>query len=127
MLVPSALIPFVTQIATATLGSLCGAFLGYKLGVRSHVMQRRHDFIVDQLRDFYSPMLSFAADIEFEVGSCADWHDPSYFDNGRFLAKVWPLYRGMLTHFSTHAWLASPPTRAFSRIYWAPSTTWIIR
>jgi hypothetical protein len=99
------------QILATMIGGGFGSLIGYKLAIRSHIVEKRHDFIIEQLRDFYTPMLALHAQIVAKTERCFDVRNDNYLDPDIFHADVWPLYRQLATHFSTNLWLASPDTR----------------
>lgn len=101
-------------LATSGIGTVIGAFIGYRLAISAHVREKRHDFLVEQLRDFYAPMLALRDDISTTTDSCWDIRN-DYFDAEYFYKQVWPLYRKLASTFSEKLWLASPATRAFHR------------
>lgn len=100
------------DFALHTAGILLGAWIGYRLAISAHVREKRHDFIVEQLRDFYSPMLTLRAEISSATVRCLDLRN-DYFDPDQFFKTTWPLYRKMAALFSERLWLASPSTRGF--------------
>jgi hypothetical protein len=100
------------QLATSGVGTVVGAFLGYRLALSAHVREKRHDFIVEQLRDFYAPMLSLRDEISTTTNQCWDLRH-NFFDPDYFYKNVCPLYRKLASIFSEKLWLASPATRRF--------------
>jgi hypothetical protein len=106
--------PWVSQLLLSLVGTavggVIGSFTGYKLAIRSHRAQKRHEFIVEQLRDFYTPMIALRSEIKFNTDECIDIMN-NYLSPDCFFKVVWPLYRKLATHFTTHLWLASPDTR----------------
>ena len=105
--------PWLIQIVTVVGGSLAGSFVGYKLGRQSHIFEKRHDFLLDQLKGFYSPMLGLRADITLQTFLRSDPHQPGSVDLEDFTRVIWPLYRNFASHFTANLWLASPDTREF--------------
>ena len=102
------------QLVTSGIGTVIGAFLGYRLAISAHVREKRHDFIIEQLRDFYAPMLALRDDISRLTDACWDIRN-NHFDPNYFYDHVWPLYQKLSSMFSEKLWLASPSTRRFHR------------
>ena len=100
----------VLQVATSGIGTVIGAFLGYRLAISAHVREKRHDFIIEQLRDFYTPMLALRDEISAKTDGCWDIRN-DYFHADYWYEHVWPLYRKLTSMFSETLWLASPATR----------------
>lgn len=106
--------PSVLDLVTGPIMPFVAAFLGYKLGIKSHIAEKRHDFIERQLSEFYAPLLALRDEIRAATDRVWDIRSDTYDDN-YFYEHVWPLYRKLATHFSIHLWLASPQTRVFHR------------
>ena len=58
------LLRWVTSVAVPALAGLAGVSLGAWLTGRREMRQRRHQFISDQLRHFYSPLLGIRSEIK---------------------------------------------------------------
>jgi len=102
----------IRQFLMPLVGTLVGALVGYRLAISAHIREKRHDFIVEQLRDFYAPLLALRDEIASKTDQC--WNPlQNYFNADHFHKAVWPLYRQIATLFSSKLWLASPSTRAF--------------
>jgi hypothetical protein len=84
----STLPPWVTQILTTFGGTMFGSLVGYKLARLSRVFEKRHDFLLDQLRNFYSPMLVLRADIVLQTLLHMNESEPERVDLTEFERNV---------------------------------------
>ena len=105
---------WVLQILTTFGGTLLGGYWGYKLARQGRIFEKRHDFVVDQLRGFYSPMLGLRADIDLQITVHVDKSlGDGWIPVEKFEQHIWPLYRKLAAHFTANLWLASPDTRRY--------------
>jgi hypothetical protein len=107
---------WVLQILTTFGGTLLGGYWGYKLARQARIFEKRHDFVLEQLRGFYSPMLGLRADIDLEITRHVDKSlGDGWIPVEDFVQYIWPLYQKLAAHFTANLWLASPDTREFHK------------
>jgi len=130
------LFPYLSPIITS--GS--GLFIGYKLALRKFRKENRRDFVLQQVKQFYSPMVGYIKhirgnrELRLELSNFSDvaWHkicdeNPKPFhnheehfkpfmkqieyDNQQFHDSILPIYEKMLDIFTNNLWLAEESTK----------------
>lgn len=128
------------KMALAPICTLLAGYIGVRYGLKQIRIQRKLDFIERQLREFYSPLLSYHREIRAKgelrvrIGQAAEqcWrelcekqpepfleHDKYFepykkiieYDNKQLKSELLPLYNRMLSTFSDKYWLAEPETQ----------------
>jgi hypothetical protein len=100
----------VSQLLAPLVGTAGGLYFGHRLALRAHHAEKRHEFIIEQLREFYTPMLTLRFKIKLNTAECTDLMN-CRLSSESFLKHVWPLYQEFAAHFTAHLWLATPDTR----------------
>ncbi|MDO9533666.1 MAG: hypothetical protein Q7O12_16275 [Deltaproteobacteria bacterium] len=132
------LFPYLLPIIT----SGCSLFIGYKLALRKFRKENRRDFILQQVKQFYSPMVGSIKhiranrELRLELSNVSDvaWHkiceeNPKPFhshkehfepfmkqieyDNQQFRDRILPIYEKMVDIFTNNLWLAEESTKIF--------------
>lgn len=136
------MVTIVVSAITSIFIALASLYFGYKLALRRFRKECRHDFVKQQIRDLYSPLVSnikrirTSSDIRVELSQACNeaWrnicenkpkplqnHDELFKpfkkqieeENKRFPKYLLPIYDKMVEIFTKSYWLAEPTTQQF--------------
>lgn len=129
------------KVVIPSLVTLVVGFFGYRYAISQLKVERKYDFYMKQLYDFYAPLLGYRkeilakSEVRVKVAKASNdaWkeicdnngtrdnfdYDEAYepfkriieYDNSQFNVEILPKYQQMLKVFTDCIWLAEPETR----------------